>query len=142
MEQEERRFQCNGVLNKICPDRISPAAANLLALLPEPNSTGFSSNYQISSPATFDQNQFDTRVDYYRYFKNAYIRQIQLIFGASFNTPTAYGVAGGGPPLGGAGVANAGTPTDHDKSFMVDYQHTFSPSLLTDARFAFSRIVI
>ena len=25
---------------------------------------------------------------------------------------------------------------------MVDYQHTFSPSLLTDARFAFSRLVI
>ena len=35
-----------------------------------------------------------------------------------------------------------GLSSDHDKSFMVDYQHTFSPSLLTDARFAFSRLII
>lgn len=140
------QIQCNGVLNVICPNRISPAAANLLALLPQPNSagtgpSGTGQNYQISRPATFDQNQFDTRVDYF-------VTSKTLIFGkftyfkATFNTPTAYGVAGGGPPLGGIGVANAGASSDEDKSLMFNYQHTFSPSLLTDARFAFSRIVI
>jgi len=59
------QIQCNGVLNVICPDRISPAAKNLLALLPEPNSPGYSANYQIARPATFGQDQFDTRGDYF-----------------------------------------------------------------------------
>jgi outer membrane receptor protein involved in Fe transport len=135
------QFDCDGILNKICPDRITNAATNLLALLPEPTSDGYSANYQISRPATFDQNQFDTRVDYLVTPKTVVFGKFSY-FQASFNTPTAYGVAGGGPPLGGVGVANAGLSADHDKSVMVDYQHTFSSSLLTDARFAFSRLII
>jgi outer membrane receptor protein involved in Fe transport len=137
------QIQCAGVLNKICPDRISNAATNLLNLLPHPSpgQTGYSSNYQISLPATFDQNQFDTRADYFVTSKTVVFGKFSY-FQASFNTPTAYGVAGGGPPLGGPGVANAGLSADHDKSLMFDYQHTFSPSLLTEARFAFSRLII
>jgi outer membrane receptor protein involved in Fe transport len=135
------QISCNGVLNKICPDRISNAAKNLLARLPEPTSAGFSANYQISRPATFDQNQFDTRADYFVTSKTVVFGKFSY-FQASFFTPTAFGVAGGGPPLGGIGVANAGNSSDHDKQFMFDYQHTFSPSLLTDARFGFSRIII
>src|SRR5713226_2949769 len=135
------QISCNGVLNKICPDRISNAAKNLLARLPEPTSAGFSANYQISRPATFHQNQFDTRADYFVTSKTVVFGKFSY-FQASFFTPTAYGVAGGGPPLGGIGVANAGNSSDHDKQFMFDYQHTFSPSLLTDARFGFSRIII
>src|SRR6266851_1414151 len=60
------QIQCNGVLNVICPDRISNAAKNLLALLPEPNVAGLTAqNYQIARPATFYQNQFDTRADFF-----------------------------------------------------------------------------
>ena len=137
------QIECNGVLNVICPDRISTAATNLLNLLPQPvrAQTGYSSNYQISRPATFDQNQFDTRADYFITSKTVVFGKFSY-FQASFNTPTAYGVAGGGPPLGGPGVANAGLSADHDKSLMFDYQHTFSPTLLTEARFAFSRLII
>lgn len=136
------QIQCNGVLNVICPDRISNAAKNLLALLPEPNVAGLTAqNYQIARPATFYQNQFDTRADFFATSKTVIFGKFTY-FKATFNTPTAYGVAGGGPPLGGVGVANAGTSSDVDKSLMFNYQHTFSPSLLTDARFAFSRIVI
>src|ERR1035441_315441 len=43
------QFDCNGILNKICPDRISQAAKNLLALLPQPNiPDALTQNYQIS----------------------------------------------------------------------------------------------
>src|ERR1700729_1821837 len=59
------QIQCNGVLNVICPDRLSPAVQNLLALLPEPNAPGTQQNYKISRPATFGQDQFDTRVDFF-----------------------------------------------------------------------------
>jgi outer membrane receptor protein involved in Fe transport len=134
------QISCNGVLNVICPDRISPAAANLLALLPQPNSPGDNANYKISRPATFDQDQFDTRADYFATSKTVVFGKFSY-FKANFNTPTAYGIAGGGNPLT-TGSSNAGLSADHDKSLMADYQHTFSPSLLTDARFAFSRIVV
>ena len=39
------QIQCNGVLNVICPDRISAAAKNLLALLPEPTLCAGSQTY-------------------------------------------------------------------------------------------------
>jgi outer membrane receptor protein involved in Fe transport len=135
------QIQCNGVLNVICPDRLSPAVQNLLALLPEPNVPGATQqNYKISRPATFDQDQFDTRADVFATSKTVVFGKFTY-FKANFDTPTAYGVAGGGNPLT-SGSSNAGLSADHDKSVMFDYQHTFSPSLLMDARFAFSRIVI
>jgi outer membrane receptor protein involved in Fe transport len=134
------QFDCDGILNKICPDRISPAATNLLALLPEPNVPGaLNQNYQVSRPAVFNQNQFNTRVDYFVTPKTVVFGKFSY-FNAKFFTDNAYGPVAGGPPLGGA--VNSGNSSDHDKSAMVDYQHTFSPSLLTDARFAFSRIII
>jgi outer membrane receptor protein involved in Fe transport len=134
------QIECGGVLNKICPDRLSPAVQNLLALLPEPNAPGTQQNYKISRPATFGQDQFDTRVDFFATSKTVIFGKFTY-FKANFDTPTAYGVAGGGNPLT-SGSSNAGLSSDHDKSAMFDYQHTFSPSLLTDARFAFSRLVI
>ncbi|MFC5862323.1 carboxypeptidase regulatory-like domain-containing protein [Acidicapsa dinghuensis] len=35
-----KQFQCNGVLNVICPDRISPIAASLLQYIPDPDNSG------------------------------------------------------------------------------------------------------
>jgi outer membrane receptor protein involved in Fe transport len=135
------QISCAGVLNVICPNRLSPAVQNLLALLPQPNVAGATQqNYKISLPATFDQDQFDTRVDFFATQKTVIFGKFTY-FKAAFNTPTAYGVAGGGNPLT-SGSSNAGLSADHDKSLMFDYQHTFSPSLLMDARFAFSRIIV
>jgi outer membrane receptor protein involved in Fe transport len=133
-------------LNVICPDRLSQAAKNLLARLPDPNSAGTGpdgtgTNYKISRPATYNKNQFDTRGDYFITPKTTIFGKFSY-FQASFNTPTTFGIAGGGAPLGGIGVANAGISSDHDKSLTADYQHTFSPTLLTDVRFAFSRLII
>ncbi len=96
------QFDCDGILNKICPDRISQAATNLLALLPEPTIPGvFSSNYQVSRPAIFNQNQFNTRVDYFVTPKTVVFGKFSY-FNAKFFTDNAYGPVAGGPPLGGA----------------------------------------
>lgn len=133
------QFSCNGVLNVICPDRISPAATAVLALLPAPNAAGIDNNFTVSRPALFDQNQFDTRVDYFVTPKTVVFGKFSY-FDASFFTNNVFGATGGGPALGGA--VNSGNSLDHDKSTMIDYQHTFSPSLLQDFRFAFSRIFI
>ena len=134
------QISCNGVLNVICPNRISPAAKNLLALLPEPTVPGqINNNFTVARPALFDQNQFDTRVDYFVTPKTVAFGKFSY-FNASFYTNNVFGAVGGGPAL--AGAVNSGNSFDHDKSTMVDYQHTFSPTLLQDFRFAFSRIFI
>jgi outer membrane receptor protein involved in Fe transport len=136
------QISCDGVLNVICPGLISNAATNLLALLPEPNfgpPGATDNNYQISRPATFDQNQVNGRIDYFVTPKTVVFGKFSY-FGAKFFTDNVFGPVGGGPPLGGA--VNSGNSFDHDKSAMFDYQHTFSPSLLQDFRFAFSRIYI
>jgi len=134
------QFSCNGVLNVICPDRISPATTNLLALLPSPTSPDEAdNNYTISRPGIFDQNQVDARVDYF-------VSPKTLIFGkfsyfhAHFLTNNVFGVLGGGPPLGG--IPNSGDSTDNVYSAMANYQRTFSSTLQQDFRFAFSRIDI
>jgi len=100
------QIQCNGVLNVICPNRLSQAAKNLLALLPQPNAPGFSSNYQISRPRHFDQDQFDTRGDYFVTSKTVVFGKFSY-FKANFNTPTAYGVGRRRRTARSPGVANA-----------------------------------
>jgi outer membrane receptor protein involved in Fe transport len=127
--------------NNIIPaDRISPAALNLLALLPSPTNPNLvDNNYTISRPGIFDQNQVDARIDYF-------VTQKTVVFGkfsyfhAHFLTQNVFGTDGGGPPLGG--IPNSGDSNDDDYSTMVNFQHTFSPSLQQDFRFAFSRIKI
>jgi outer membrane receptor protein involved in Fe transport len=131
------QFSCNGVLNKICPNRISAATQNLLKLLPEPTITGPTDlNYTVSRPATFGQNQFDTRADYFVTPKTVVFGKYAY-FKADFFTDNVFGAAGGGPPLGGA--VNSGNSFTKSQSVMFNYQYTFSPSLLHDFRFSLSR---
>ncbi len=65
--------------NNIIPaDRISPAALNLLALLPSPTNPNLvDNNYTISRPGIFDQNQVDARIDYFVTQKTVVFRKIQ-----------------------------------------------------------------
>jgi len=134
------QFSCNGVLNVICPDRISPATTNLLALLPSPtNPDAIDNNYTISRPGVFDQNQADGRLDFFASPKTLVFGKFSY-FHAHFLTNNVFGVLGGGPPLGG--IPNSGDSTDDVYSGMVNYQRTFSSTLQQDFRFAFSRIDI
>ena len=57
------QFSCNGVLNVICPDRISPATTNLLALLPSPTNPN-ASRQQLHDlpPGLFSTRIRSTRV--------------------------------------------------------------------------------
>lgn len=57
-----QQISCNGVLNVICPNRISPQAAAILAYYPAPNS-GTNSFRAVPSQA-IDWDQFLVRVDY------------------------------------------------------------------------------
>jgi hypothetical protein len=57
-----QRFSCNGVINVICPSRISPVARNLLALLPRTNlNQSTDVNYAGGGTAAFETDQADVR---------------------------------------------------------------------------------
>jgi hypothetical protein len=64
-----KQFQCNGVLNVICPNRIDPVAntmANVLHYWPTPNANlnGGAINYVVNAAAGADTNQYNQRFDY------------------------------------------------------------------------------
>lgn len=64
-----KQFQCNGVLNVICPNQIDPVAnrmANILHYWPTPNANlnGGAINYVVNAAAGADTNQYNQRFDY------------------------------------------------------------------------------
>jgi outer membrane receptor protein involved in Fe transport len=126
--------------NIIPPGRIDPAAANLLALVPPPtDSTKTDDNYTVSRPGSFDQNQFDSRIDYNVSSKSRLFGRYSL-FRSSFYTDNVFGPIAGGPPVGG--IPNSGQSSTQSQALSVGYSRTFSPSLLTDVRFGLGRLRI
>lgn len=125
--------------NGIVPtNRINPASANLLALLPQPNvptANPFDPNYSASQVQSYDSNKFDLRTDYY-------LRDDLRIFArysyAGFNiaSPPAFGVYGGPAPdnFGFSGSSQA-----RNQNLASGFNYNFGPTLLTDFRFGFNR---
>ncbi|MFL6353858.1 MAG: TonB-dependent receptor domain-containing protein [Bryobacteraceae bacterium] len=125
-------FSRNGVVN-IVP--ISAPMANLLSLLPLPNNgSDIANNYISSGSQRFDSDQYDGRVDY-NWSTNTHAFARYTI--ADFNNyaPAAFGDLAGGPSAFGF----SGDSIDRNQSLAVGLDHTFSPTLITDARFGFFR---
>jgi hypothetical protein len=125
-------FARNGVIN-IVP--VAAPMAKLLSLIPAPNfGTGFTNNYIASGVQQFDTDQYDGRVDYnWSGTTHAFARYTL----ADFNnlSPPAFGNQAGGQAF----FNFAGDSIDRNQSLAVGLDHTFSPTLITDARFGFYR---
>lgn len=117
---------------------IIPVAApmqKLLSLLPSPNhGSDVFNNYITGNVQRFDSDQYDGRVDYNLSSKTHLFGRYTL---ANFNnySPAAFGDAGGGPTA----FNFAGDSIDRNQSLALGLDHTFSPTLVTDARFGFFR---
>ena len=117
---------------------IIPVAApmqKLLGLIPGPNNgSGFFNNFITESGQRFDINQYNGRVDY-NFTANTHIFGRYTL--ADFNnySPAAFGNAGGGP----SAFNFSGDSIDRNQSLALGFDHTFSPTLVTDARFGFYR---
>src|SRR5207248_6840232 len=65
-------FSCNGKVNVICPDRFSPIAQKLLALIPHANVPGLTgplqktNNFQNTTRFVKDNTAFDVKLDHQR----------------------------------------------------------------------------
>lgn len=65
------QFECNGVLNVICPSRIDPISARILKLYYRPAQTSdFTNNYRYGTEATDKHDGFNVRGDYYQSSKS------------------------------------------------------------------------
>ncbi|HXG31871.1 MAG TPA: TonB-dependent receptor [Bryobacteraceae bacterium] len=134
-------FETDGVVNKIPQSRLSPQALNLIRLLPNPNATDpggspFRRNFAASGSEKFDSDQFDTRIDWY-------VSEKASLFGrysfADFRkrAPGAFGDLLGGPALDN--IFFGGQSEVRNQSLAVGYNHTISPTLLTEIRFGYMR---
>jgi len=117
--------------------RISPPAAALLAALPAPNistTNSAANNYTTSAVEPYNTNQWDTRGDYNGERLRIFGRYSYL--GADITAPGPFGLYGG-PAFGAWGFS--GLSNALNQNVASDVSYTFSPTLLTDVRFGFSR---
>jgi hypothetical protein len=123
--------------NQIPLSRINPVSANILALLPAPNQSFKESapanNYYASLPFTKTTDSLDGKMDYNITDKDRLSGRISFARPVIFQAPI-FGSAGGGNANG----AFQGTGTQKTYSTGLNYDHVFSPTLLTEARIGVS----
>ena len=135
----KKQISCNGVLNVICPNRIDPAAQYMIKLLQPLAAQEFSTanglnNWTGSSTALFNRDNADGKVTWV-------VNQATNVFGRySFSKTLVYD-----PPLLGPAIGDAtnggqlGNAPGLVQSVGLGATHTFSPSLLIDWNFGFTR---
>lgn len=130
---------CGGGVAGVClpASRVSSQAQSLLGLLPAPNvAGGIVSNYVTSGAESWDDDDFDIRVD------DTLSTKISLFGRYSFadyhiHSPSAFGNLVGGTGFGPDGFAGQATSPNHSLSAGFDY--AIHPGLFTDFRFGFFR---
>ncbi len=123
--------------NLIPIGQIDPAAGKILALFPAPNVAGTNggtqNNYVASGAGPYNQNAFDTRIDY------AAAPTVQVFgrFSLDYFSLSGKGTLGalGGVGFGPGGLA--GSSIVHNYSLASGVTKTLSNTLLTDFRFGY-----
>src|SRR5579859_2552695 len=135
----KQQISCNGVLNVICPSRIDPAAAAMAKLLQPVIGQEFATanglnNWTGSGTALFNRDSADFKINYVP-------TATTMVFGRySFSKTLALD-----PPLLGAAIGDAtnggqlGNAPGLVQSVGLGATHTFTPSLLLDWNFGFTR---
>jgi hypothetical protein len=126
------QIQCNDVLNTICPDRLDPNSVKLLQLLPAPTSAGVYNNYSRSPVGTDRADQFDVRIDQNFSDKDQVFVRYSFSDEPSFKPGPFTGYADGGG-------FNQGTQKNRNQGAGLSWTHSFSPTLINEARIGFNR---
>ena len=124
------QFQCNGVLNVICPNRLDSSALALLAKsYPGPKQSGVVQNY-ITQMATGGINaQYNARVDHHFSEKNSLFARYAY-WKADSNAYDAFGTHT-------AGQGHTGLYTN---SAILGDTHAFNSSTILDLRLSYLRV--
>jgi hypothetical protein len=126
--------------NIIPQDRINAVSTKILSVIPQPNllnaSNPYAQNYFVNSPFYRNTDQFDVKVDHMQTEKD------RLSVRYSFSRPvtsdaSVYGIYGGPRGVGGSGFEGTGIQNTH--SGAINYNHIFSPTLITEVRAGVNR---
>jgi hypothetical protein len=115
------------------PSAISSVAATLAALYPAPNVNIDGNNYLVDPKKSLDQNNFDVRVDQVFTDKDNFFARFSYENQPIF-TPGPFTTI-----LDGGGFT-AGNQDNSYRSAAISELHTFSPNLVNEFRFGYSRI--
>ncbi len=135
------QFAYNGVPNVIPPGRIDPVAKNLMALLPLTNTgaaDATNNNYVGTNHELFNQWQTDSRGDINFSDKDKFFTRYS-IFKGHLENPPLFGAAAGGPAGAGGGTLSPEVGDFTLQHTALNWTHTFSGNLLTEARTGLSR---
>jgi hypothetical protein len=119
--------------NLIPINRISPQAAAILAALPAPQSAAVLNNFTGAGSGPFNQNSFDTRIDYTATQSLNFFGRFSLAYYNLSGKGLLGAIGGPGNGLGGL----SGSSTIHNYSLATGFNKTLSSSLLTDFRFGY-----
>src|SRR6266545_4998192 len=128
-----QQIQCNGVLNVICPNRISPVAQKILSLIPAPTRSGLTNNYELATARVKDTESFDVKIDHKLGSSDSFFVRYSFQRPKVFD-PGLYGIYGG-PKADGF----AGTGVNRTQAGAINYTHIFNPTFITEFRLGFSR---
>ena len=121
------------LMNQLPSARIDPNAVKLLQLYPAANGPGFTNNYFVNRSQPDDNSHFDIRAD------QNFSDRDQLFGRVSYsrrhaNFPGDFTGLGDNTGFGG------GDFTDRSLNLAVGQTHTFSATLINEARFGYSRL--
>jgi hypothetical protein len=115
-------------------NRIDPAAAKMISLIPAPNQATFPSNYFAAGSYEFDRDNFDIKLNYNPTDKSSVFARYSYSPSLIFDPPSLE--AAGGDALAGGQPGNA---PGRIQSASVGATYTISPRLLADATIGFTR---
>ena len=119
--------------NIIPSDRIDPNAVKLLQLYPAPTSGGNFNNFQDGPVLRARADSFDVRVDHDFSEKDQIFGRVSYVDNPQFKPGPFAG-------FGDGGAFNQGSQTAVSTNFMLSETHSFSPSLINEARIGLGRI--
>jgi Carboxypeptidase regulatory-like domain/TonB dependent receptor/TonB-dependent Receptor Plug Domain len=126
-----QRLSWNGVNDVIPPNLVSPIALKILSLYPQPNAPGFTNNFVGNTRGLYNYSQPMVRIDHDFSDKTRLYGMFTWWSGTEFRNSSGFL----DPRIQTGNINNY-------RSFqneIVDLTHTFSPTLLADLRFSFSR---
>ncbi len=137
--------RCNTGANPSCENIIpqsllnTPAgqiAQKINSLWPAPNLPGLKNNYFASGAFGFDRHTLDTKVNWNVSNKLSVFGRFSFLHYTDF-TPTVFGTALQGAPIGGSSNPGQGTGDTYSATFGGTY--AFAPNFAMDAYFGFTK---
>ena len=134
-------FSTGGVVNMIPSSRFDPIAVKVLNLVPSPNlGVATTQNPNLVASALFIRKiwTFDVKVDANPNEKNRYSARFSYSKPVTTGTPV-FGLAGGPINIFNGGSGFEGTSTQKTYLPGFNWDHIFSPTLITETRFGITR---